>query len=80
VFRVPVGEVQARFPWTYFGLGMKLRVNGAAYRPWFVASLRNISGRTSEGENLTAEFETGDMASARDITVQWRTALSGHQP
>ncbi len=59
---------------------MKLRVNGACYRPWFVASLTNVSGRTSEGENVNAEFETGDMGSARDIHRSVADCAVLHQP
>lgn len=76
VFSVPVGEARFRIPKLYFGLGMKLSVRGESYRPWFVPSLINVSGVSSDGAQLISEFDTSDMSPARDVVRKWEAALS----
>ena len=77
-FSAPAGAVRVRFPRLYFGLGLKLIVEGKRYRLWFVG-LRSAAGEsTMDGTAIVAgnAFETREIGPARAATCAWRAALS----
>jgi hypothetical protein len=75
LFSVPVGEVQARFPKLYFGLGLKLIVGRKRYRIWFVP-LHWVPGGVGSSRGGRG-FYWSEAGPARAATQKWRTTLSG---
>jgi hypothetical protein len=86
VFRAPLKEVRASFPWIifpipYFGVGVKLAVHGETYRLSFMwwkyegwkASSNYGGGGTSFGPSW--EISDKDFKPARATVRQWRAAL-----
>jgi hypothetical protein len=80
LFMVPTGEVRARFPMLYFGLGVQLIVAGRRHRLWFVP-LRSAVGMTTgpveEEQTIIAgnAFYIDELRTARSTTQRWRAAL-----
>ena len=67
VFDAPLGDITAvKFPWYYFGGGMKLRIGTNVYRVSF-----------ARPGNLPDDVEqAGDIGSARRSGAEWKTALT----
>jgi hypothetical protein len=66
VFDVALAEVrEVKFPWYYFGGGMKLSIGTERYRVSFMQP-----GNTAGGGGLE------DIAPGREIGKQWRAALT----
>jgi hypothetical protein len=84
VFDAPLSEVTAiKFPWYYFGGGMKLRVGAARYRFSFVRpnGAEDIPGRllAREGDAvaalLTAGRKIADIGTGRQAGKAWKSVL-----
>jgi hypothetical protein len=89
VFDAPVGEVrEIKFPWYYFGGGVKLTVGAARYRISFVRpnGAQDVPGRMLAGAGagpasaLAAAGEVygkyRDISAGRSAGKTWKQALS----
>ena len=77
-FSAPAGAVRVRSPRLYFGLGLKLIVEGKRYRLWFVGLTSAAGESMMDGTAIVAgnAFETREIGPARAATRAWRAALS----
>jgi hypothetical protein len=67
IFDAPLGEITAvKFPWYYFGGGMKIRFGKDAYRVSFARP----------GNLPDDSDQSGDIGSARRSGAEWKTALT----
>ncbi|HEV8527978.1 MAG TPA: hypothetical protein VGS60_10575 [Actinomycetes bacterium] len=79
LFSVPVGQVKARYPKLYFGLGLKLIVDSKGYRLWLLPMRSAAGDRTIDGDTIVVgnKFNANELGPARAATRTWRAALSG---
>lgn len=84
VFDVPLGAIdRIRFPWYYFGGGMKLRAEGREYRISFVrpngaevATARLLGEAGSPAALVLAAEKIGSVVEGRAAGRRWRELLS----
>ena len=88
VFAAPASEVRdVRFPWYYFGGGVKLTVGGEAYRLSFVrpngasdASAQLLARVGNPLALLTVGQKIKDIGAGRQAGKAWRAVLTAHCP
>ncbi len=88
VFEASLAEVtDIKFPWYYFGGGMKVRVGATKYRLSFVRpnGAEYVSGRLmAEAGNplalLTVGHKIADIGSGRQAGKAWKRVLTGQPP
>src|SRR5262249_20235555 len=74
VFSERVDALQVRFPVSYFGMGLQLRVRGRLHRMCFLPlSWESWTGLASK--QVTISFALSDMRPARATTRRWKAAL-----
>ena len=84
IFDVPLSEVTAvKFPWYYFGGGVKLQAAGKPYRLSFVipngaeyAGARALAYFGNPAALIVAAEKIGDIKDGRSRGRQWREILS----
>ncbi len=76
LFQAPVTQVDARYPWPYFGTGLTLIVNGKRYRIWFIPFYTSYTTMGDGPPARALTFKFRDVKPAKAATAQWRAVLS----
>ena len=83
-FDVPIGDVRAKFPWWWFGGGVKVTAAGTSYRLSFVRpnGAEDVPGRLlahgpgAEAVGLaTAARKVEDVGAGREAGKAWKARL-----